>query len=122
MTREGFDKWLMGMKSAWENKDPKAAADLCAENVIYHETVFGEPCRSKEDVRIEWEAVPAGQKDIKFDYKILSVGDAFGLAHWTAEFIRIPSEEKAQLDGIFKVSLDENNLCTEFYQWVESKK
>jgi hypothetical protein len=122
MTRQDFDRWLMGLKNAWEMKNPQAAADLCAEKVIYHETIFGEPCRSKEDVRIEWEAVPSSKRDIKFNYEILSTEANFGLAHWTAEFTRIPSEENAQLDGIFKVSLDENNLCTEFYQWVESRK
>lgn len=117
MTHEGFEKWLEGLKTAWETKNPQMAADLCAENVLYYETPFDAPLKSREEVLHEWEHVPTGQKDITFNYKILSVSEDLGINHWTAAFTRIPSGEKVSLDGVFMVKLDSNNQCTEFHQW-----
>lgn len=121
MTREQFDRWFKGLKDAWETKNPQAAVDLCADNVVWHETPFGEPLRTKQEILSEWQTVPTGQKDIVVSYEILVVTEKFGIAHWSATFTRIPSGEKAHLDGIYKVSLNDKNLCTEFHQWYNTE-
>jgi len=117
MTRKQFEDWLEKLKVAWETRDPEAAANLCAEKVLYYETPFGRPLTQRKDVLKEWESVPGEQKDITFSYEILSLEDNFGIAHWSAKFTRLPSGKKAHLDGIFKISLNEKGLCTEFHQW-----
>lgn len=117
MTSEQFDKWLKGLKDAWVTKNPQAAIDLCSENVIWHETPFGEPLRTKQEILDEWQTVPTNQKDITVSYEILVVTESFGIAHWNAKFTRLPSGTQAHLDGIYKVSLNDKNLCTEFHQW-----
>lgn len=120
MTSQTFSDWLDKLKIAWETKNPQMAADLCAENVLYYETPFDKPLKTKDEVLYDWKSVPEDQKDIIFDYKILSVNENLGIAHWTAKFTRIPSGNKANLDGIFKVVLNEEGLCTEFRQWWNS--
>lgn len=122
MTNRMFSGWLDKLKTAWETKNPQMAADFCAENVLYYETPFGKPLTTRQEVLNEWKSVPNGQKDITFDYEILIVNENFGIAHWTAKFTRIPSGEKANLDGIFKVTLNGDGLCTEFRQWWNSKE
>ena len=121
MTTKQFDKWLHDLKLAWETTDPQAAVNLCAEKVEWHEVPFGQPYTTRQEVLDEWQDLSTQQKDIQVTYEIITVSDSFGIAHWNAKFTRLPSGEKAHLDGIYKVSLDENNLCTEFHQWYNSE-
>lgn len=121
MNEDNFNNWLNKLKIAWEAKNPQKVADLCAEKLLYYETPFLPPFRTREDVMKEWEKVPGTQKDIKFNYEILSVDKKWGIAHFIAKFTRVPSGEKAEIDGIFKIALDEENLCKEFCQWFNTK-
>lgn len=120
MTSYEFDSWLKKLKKAWENRDPQAAADLCAENLEYLETPFSEPLKTKKEVLEEWKSVE-NQKDVSLSYEIISIFGNHGIAHFSATFTRIPSSKKVHLDGIFQVKLDENNLCTEFRWWYNEK-
>lgn len=113
MIRYEFDSWLKKLKKAWENKNPQAAADLCAEKLQYFETPFSEPLNTKKEVFEEWKSVE-NQKDVSVSYKIVGIVDNLGIAHFFATFTRIPSNKKVHLDGIFQAKLDKNNLCTEF--------
>ena len=108
------------MKKAWENRDPQAAADLCAENLEYFESPFLEPLKTKKEVFEEWKSVE-NQKDVSVSYKIMNVSGGTGISHFSATFTRVPSREQVHLDGIFQVKLDADNLCTEFRWWYNSK-
>lgn len=121
MTSEQFDNWLKCLKEAWITRNPQAVVDLCAENFVWYEIPFGKPLKTKQELLSEWQTVPTNQKDITVTYEIITVTEQFGIAHWNAKFTRLPSEEKAHLDGIYKVFLDENNLCTEFHQWYNTE-
>lgn len=120
MKQSTFNDWLKKLKSAWETKDPKLAIELCAKNFIWHEAPFEKPIRTKGDLLEEWQSV-LDHDEVRMTYEILSVNKDFGIAKWHASFIRLPSKEKAELEGIFKVTLDTNGLCTEFHQWYNSK-
>ncbi len=124
MNRALFKHWLDALEKAWINRDPKAAADICANDVLYYETPFDSPLKSKEEVEQLWKDVPKSQKDISFKYEILSITAKIGIAHWQASFTRVPSMIRDTLDGIFLVKLDENGFCKEFHQWwvVKPKK
>ncbi len=117
MTLNSFKKWLDALGQAWINRDPKAAADICAENVLYFETPFDKPLKSKKEIEVIWQEVPATQKDIEFDYEIISVNKEVGIAKWRASFTRLPSATRDTLDGIYMVKLDNNGQCKEFHQW-----
>lgn len=122
MTQRQFTDWLEKLKLAWETKNPEAAAVLCAEKLIWYETPFDKPLTTKYQVLQEWKSVPESQKDITVSYEVINVTNNVGVAHWFAEFTRIPSGKRASLDGIYKVTLDNNGLCTEFHQWWNSKE
>ena len=122
MSPQRFVEWFNKLKIAWETKNPQDAADLCAEKVLYYETPFGVPLKTKWEVLKEWQTVPSSQKDIVFSFEILNVDKSAGIAHWSVEFTRIPSGKKTFLDGIFKVILNDDNLATEFRQWWVTKE
>ena len=121
MTKQKFDEWLKKLKNAWETKKPNAAFDLCATKFLWYETPFDKPLKTRDEILEEWQSV-LNQENISVSYEILSINDNIGLAHWRATFTRLPSKEKATLDGIFKVSLNEQGQCAEFHQWYNSKK
>lgn len=117
MTKKQFDYWLKQLGRAWVEKNPQLIADICAQNVKYHETPFTKPYTSPAAVKKLWQEVPDLQKDIKFKYEILVVSKKFGIAQWQAEFTRIKQNKKAILDGIFLVELNRQGLCTLFKMW-----
>ena len=117
MNLKSFKYWLDALGQAWINRDPKAAADICAQDVLYFETPFDKPLTSKKEVEDVWQEVPATQKDVEFDYEIISVNKEVGIAKWRSSFTRLPSEIRDTLDGIYMVKLDSNGLCKEFHQW-----
>lgn len=98
-------------------KDTQIIADICFDNVEYHETPFGKPYTSPAAVKKLWQEVPDNQKDIKFKYDIVAITVKAGVAHWQAEYTRIKNNEKVILDGIFFVELNKQGLCTKFRQW-----
>ena len=117
MNLNSFKNWLDTLGQAWITRNPKAAANICAENVLYFETPFDKPLTSKKEVGDIWQEVPSSQKDIEFNYEIISVNKEVGIAKWRASFARLPSEVRDTLDGIYIVKLDDNGLCKEFHQW-----
>jgi len=121
MTHQQFKDWLDRLMIAWETKNPNAAVDLCAEKFLWHETPFSEPLKTKGQLLKEWQGV-LNQENISVSYEILSINENVGIARWIATFTRLPSKEKATLDGIFKISLNEQGKCTEFHQWYNSKE
>ena len=44
-----------------------------------------------------------GQEDVSFSYNILAVNKNISMAHWRANFKRLPSGNRVKLDGIFKL-------------------
>ena len=117
-----FDNWLKNLGKAWVEKKPAIMAEICAPNVKYFETPFGKPYTSPAAVQKLWEHyVPNFQKDIKFNYEILSVTLTTGIAHWSVEYTRIKDNQKVILDGIFQVMLNREGLCTLFRMWCVAK-
>lgn len=121
MIYQQFKDWLDNLKKIWETKTPNSAINLCAEKFLWYETPFDKPFSTKAQLSEEWNTV-LNQENISVSYEILSINKNVGIAHWTATFTRLPSEEKAALNGIFKVTLNQKGKCIEFHQWYNSKK
>ena len=121
MNEEQFEGWLKKLQDAWQTLNPDAAASLCAENVVYYEDPLEPPHQGRDAVRVIWKDVPTSQKDVQMTYKILMLQGNTAIIHWHATFIRIPSNIKAVLDGIYRITLDTEALCSEFHQWWNNK-
>jgi len=110
MTLETFRSWLEAYGRAWEARDSEAAASLYTDEATYQITPFLEPMRGRASLRDYWAHVAATEMQIQFEFEILAVQKDFGLAHWRASFVRVPSK-KIELDGIFLISLDASGRC-----------
>ncbi len=117
MNRKTLEAWLDAYGQAWETRDPQAAADLFTEEATYRETPFDEPLQGREEISGYWSGVPRSQSDISFSYEILAITEEEGIAHWNANYTRLPTDAPVKLDGVFLVKLDANGRCTEFREW-----
>lgn len=112
-----FDNWLKKLGKAWVEQKPEILGKICAKNVQYYESPFGKPLVGPTAVVRQWQNDVLGQKDIKFQYDIVSFSMTVNIAHWSAEFTRTEDNSRVALDGIFIVKLDKVGKCTEFRQW-----
>lgn len=117
-----FFSWFQKLGNAWVQKNPEAVLMLLAEKFLYYETPFTKPFTTKKEIHLLWQEVPKSQKDIRFSHEILSVIKNTAIAHWKASFTRIKNNKKANLDGIFLITLNQEGLCTLFKMWYNSKE
>lgn len=117
MDHSRFDQWMQTITRAWEQRDAEAAANLFTEDATYQENPFEEPMRGRNAIRQYWADLPTAQTDIAVTYEILSVTDATGVARWSATFTRLPSRQRARLEGVLIASF--KNGATQAYTFKE---
>ncbi len=117
MTSDDLSAWLNAYGHAWETKNPVAAAALFAEDATHHELPFADPALGRAGIREYWQSATRNQSDIKFHSDVVAVANAQGIAHWSAEFTRSPSNIRTKLDGIFLLEFDEHGLCRKLREW-----
>jgi hypothetical protein len=112
-----FAAWLDAYKTAWEKRDPAAAAALFTADASYHEMPFDAPIEGAGAIAAYWANAVAGQRDILFTSQILAhVGDA-GIAHWHCAFTGSAGGERIDLDGIFHCRFADAGRVAHFQEW-----
>lgn len=119
MTEIQYKKQFDELKEIWESRNPQKVTGLVADKFYRFETPFDEPYTTKEELVKEWQGI-LEQKDISVSYRILSNNKNVCIAQWHALFLRLPAQEKVELDGIFQVTLNSQGKCTEFRQWYNA--
>ena len=61
------------------------------------------------------DIVPLNQSNIQYSYEIVVSNDNVCVANW--KMTRIINGNKQFIDGIFQISLNDDNLCNYFKQW-----
>ena len=117
LTHATAEDWLTRYGRAWETADPQAAAALFTPDCRYFETPFSEPARGRDGVAGYWQAVPEGQTDVRFGFRVLAVSAPTVIAHWTATFNRRQGGSRVDLDGVFVLEFDEAGLCCTLREW-----
>ena len=100
MDHTTFTTWMDTIGRAWVTRDPQLAADLFTDDATYHENPFDEPLRGRAAITDYWAKLPQQQDQIEFDYTVLEVTPTTGVARWAASFVRLPTGEKARLEGV----------------------
>ncbi len=76
--------WLDGYRSAWEERDPDAAAALFTEDALYREQPYEEPYRGRDGIRQYWTTVTATHSDVRVRYgRPVVDGDRAAVEWWT---------------------------------------
>jgi len=118
MTLSDFEKWLKKYGKAWMEGNPGNAILLFSENARYYEEPFLPPMVGHDAIRKYWtEGAEEGQRDITFDFQVLTVSGDTGYARWQASFRRVASGRQVELDGVLSATFDGNGHCTEFREW-----
>lgn len=114
MDRNDLARWLDAYGEAWQNFDADAAVALFSPEATYQEQPFDEPMRGRGEIHLYWLEAAQAQREVKFDYHILSVEPA--VVHWQAGYIRARDAEETRLDGILLLEFDDG-LCTSLREW-----
>jgi hypothetical protein len=117
MNESAFTHWLDAYGRAWENRDPRAASELYAEDGTYQVTPFLDPLRGRQAILDYWTEVARTEETISFYYEILALTQQYGIARWHASFVRTPPGLATKLDGIFMISLNTEGKCTSLREW-----
>lgn len=96
--------------------------DLFADKLKYYENPIDKPLTKKEDVKPLWTVVPENQKDISYKGEILFEDDDSCIYHFKMKRTMIKTGKVQNIDGIFEIKLNENNLLTYFKQWRFTKE
>ncbi len=117
MEQKLFEKWFTKLGRAWCNRNPEEAVNLFSKDVEYYESVFEKPCKNWDAVYKLWKIVPKNQKNITFNFKIISTSGNLAVANWKVKRTFLPSNEQQNIDGIFIIKLNNNGICNYFKQW-----
>ncbi len=122
MDHHSFNDWLQLYSKAWTQRRSELINDLFTQDAKYFEKPFSAPFEGIDAIIRYWQGISESQKDISFEYKIISVNNEVGIAHFVASFLRSPGDVHVKLDGIFQVTLSSQNKCTSFSEWWQSQK
>ena len=118
MDRNTFDTWIHTLGRAWETRDADLAAQQFTEDATYQENPFDEPLRGRAAIQRYWADLPREQDDITVTFEILEATASTGIARWTATFTRLPSGQRARLDGVLVASFkDGSTQAHAFREW-----
>lgn len=122
LTHQHFQQWMEAYGKASAENDPRASANLFAENAAYYETPFAEPMIGREAIHEYWKKGAQDLKDNESTFEILSVKDNLGIARWQSQFTVIESGKRFALDCLFVVEFAEEGLCQTFREWWHIQK
>mgnify|MGYP001248217690 CR=1 FL=1 len=117
VTAQSARDWLAAYGDAWRQRSPQRAAQLFASDCRYHETPFAPPEVGRDGVAAYWQAVPDGQADVEFDFRVVAVAPPEVVAHWRAAFTRTATGARVRLDGMFLLEFDDAGLCRTLREW-----
>lgn len=114
LTYEHFHRWMETYGKSSAENDPRASANLFAENAAYYETPFAEPMIGRKAIYEYWNKGAQTLKDKESTFEILSVKDSLSIARWQSKFTDNNSGNRLALDCLFLVEFDSNDKCIEF--------
>ena len=117
-----YNKFLISFMDSWKNLEGEKTCDLMAENLEYFENPIDKPLTNKEDVKPLWKIVPDNQKDISYSGNILFENEDSCIYHFKMKRTIVSTNKVQEIDGVFEIKLDENNLLTYFKQWRFTKE
>jgi ketosteroid isomerase-like protein len=123
LTEASLAAWLEGYKAAWETRDADKAVALFTADATYQDEAFTPPNVGSRGIRDYWAKVTAGQRDVKFQYQVLSVKGNTGIAHWSAEFAVADANPPTTiaLDGVFLLEFDGSGKVRSLREWWHVK-
>jgi hypothetical protein len=121
-TVEQFTQWLRAYQSAWEGRNPAAAAQLFTDDARYYWTPLVPPQQGPGEIAAAWDAAVSEQRDIRFSFDVFGVSGATGMARWRADFTRLPNRYKVRIEGVLAAEFESGGQCRVFREWWHSEE
>jgi SnoaL-like domain len=115
-----LSEWLDRYGHAWRQRDPDAAAELFAEDAVYQWGPFGRRLRGRRQIRAAWAEATGTQDNVEFGYEVLGESERGALARWWSGYDEPERRVHVRLEGIFRLSFDEDGLCRSLEEWWNS--
>jgi hypothetical protein len=116
-----YNEWCNKFMESWKKLEGIKTTELFSKDVNYFENPINAPCSSFAEVVKLWEAVPSNQKNIEYTFHILISNEEMAIINFKMSRLFILNNEIQEIDGIFQMSLDSNDLCNYFKQWRFTK-
>lgn len=102
---------------SWRKLDWERTLKTLDENVEYYENPIDKPCTNYGEVTNLWNIVADNQKDITYNFQIVSYNEETCIINWQMERTMTKNNITQKIDGIFQISLNKEGKCTYFKQW-----
>jgi len=109
------EDWLDGYRTAWEGRDPDAAAALFTEDATYLEQPYQAAFQGRDGVRDYWAGVTATQEDVQFRYGTPIVDGRRAAVEWWVTMRN--GGVDITLAGEFFLQFDEAGLCRDLREY-----
>ena len=82
MLKEKYEKWTKEFMESWKELDWKRTLETLDKNVEYYENPIDKPCQNFEEVTNLWNVVEENQKDISYEFEIISYNEDTCIVNW----------------------------------------
>jgi uncharacterized protein (TIGR02246 family) len=117
---DALDDWLWAYGQAWETRDPEGFGALFTHDAVYYWTPLDPPRSGREQICLAFENAVARQRDIHFDYELVTMDERVSVVRWRCRFHRVPGDHEVRLDGIMLLKMNDAGKCYEFTEWWHS--
>lgn len=119
---KNYQKFTYQFMESWKNLEGGEICKLFADEIEYYENPIDKPLTQKEDIKPLWAIVPQNQKDISYRFDILAEDEERCMVHFIMTRTMTQTNIVQNIDGVFEIKLNENNLLTYFKQWRFTKE
>lgn len=121
MLKERDEKWTKEFMESWKELDWRRTLETLDKNVEYYENPIDKPCANFEEVTNLWNVVADNQKDISYKFNIVAFNENTCIINWQMTRTMTKIDTKQEIDGIFQISINDDEKCTYFKQWRFTK-
>ena len=119
---KNYETFLNSFMDSWKNLEGEKTCDLMADKLEYYENPIDKPLISKEQVRPLWKIVPENQSNIEYNGEILFQDENSCIYHFKMQRTMTKTNIVQNIDGVFEIKLNNENLLTYFKQWRFTKE
>lgn len=112
--------WLKSLATAWERRDPDAAAALFTDDATYSVDPHAPPTRGRTAIRAYWVGEVEGQRgiDVRFGAPVVS-GDRVAAEWWAT--LQTSPDGPSTIAGIVMLRFAPDGRCSELREyWMVS--
>ena len=117
MNEIGFNEWMKNYLEPQESENAGKIKEIFAENSVYWWGPYSQPRHGLDAIYEHHRNALSHQKDTKYEFEILAVTPAYGIAHFTLSLRSLETGAPNYYEGIFQVFLDSAGRCTLFKEW-----